>query len=150
MKPVKRTTIVAALVLVAAVLGVLLAVDIRNPYGRLDRLGRAVERLGSGYPRSYRFGDYVRVILHRTDPFVYYCQELEREERRLLASGRLVWTEIPLPEGKTDRDVLIFLRQEFLDTGAYFRAIFDRTNGVVRIVCKPEDVAAFRAALANR
>jgi hypothetical protein len=150
MKPVGRKTILAGLVLVAAVLGVILAVHIRNPYGRLDRLGRAVERLGSAYPRPYGPADYVVGIRHRTEPFDYYCQELDREERRLLASGHLVWAEFPLPEGKTVRDVLLSLRQEFLETGAYFRAIFDRTNGVVRVVCKPKDVAAFKAVLANR
>lgn len=138
-------------VVLAAVVGLaIIALRLANPYARLEALGEKVVRLSSTFPRPYRIDDHLVRFLKRTDALDYYLRELEREEQRLLASGRLVVAQVPWPEEKTEREVLLALYQESQRTGAYFRPVLDRTNRALAVVCKPGDAAAFKAAVAGK
>ena len=118
----------------------------RNPYARLEYMGKNALRLSMGGP-AVRILDRVIGILHCRDPKGYFSQEAEKEEKALLKSGLLVQTPVAIPDLWSPRDALTALWNRYQETGAYWSASVDQTNHVVVIVSTPKDVASFASAL---
>ena len=81
---------------------------------------------------------------------MYYSVEITKEEQRLLASGYFVETKIRIPAGRSEGEVTIALREVWQRKGLYFSALVDRTNHQFLLISRPQDVAAFSAALNER
>jgi hypothetical protein len=119
----------------------------RDPCARLERMAKGAARLQAGYPRSYRWSDHLVGVLHRSEPLRYYEQAVAQEQKALLASGHLVETQIDIPTNRPPAEVRKVLDAIYQRTGAYYSASVDETNHCVRLISKPQDVAAFSAAL---
>ena len=141
-----RSRLAFGLATISLLTAMLLLMQARNPYARLEHMGKSALRLSMGGP-VVRILDRVVGILHCRDPKAYFSQEAEKEEKALLKSGLLVQTRVAIPETWSSREALTALWNRYQETGAYWAASVDRTNNIVVIISKPEDVASFVSAL---
>jgi len=119
----------------------------RDPSARWEHLVISVDRLYARNPPAYRLTDHLVGILHNRNPLSYYEQGVDKEQKALLASGHLVETKIRIPAGRSEGDVTIALREVWQRKGLYFSALVDRTNHQFLLISRPQDVAAFSAAI---
>lgn len=117
----------------------------RKPYARLEFMGKMAMALSPG--GSLRSVSRIAGIIHCADPGVYFFRQAYREEQVLLAAGNLVRTPIKIRDTRSSRDALTALWCRYRQTGAYWSATVDRTNHVVVLISKREDIASFSAAL---
>jgi hypothetical protein len=96
---------------------------------------------------GYNLNDHLHILLYRTEPYQYYGAQSQKQQEALLISGHLIETRISIPESWSKAEVFRALRKT---SGAYWAiAEVDNTNHVVRLICKPHQVAYFRQAMRN-
>src|SRR5437588_4027906 len=117
----------------------------RDPCAHLKHMARSAGRL-SASSQVYRWSDHIVGVLHG-EPFRYYCEEITKEEQRLLASGYFAETKIRIPADRSDREVHKALHAVCQRTDFYCDASVDVTNHYVLLLSRPQDVATFSAAL---
>jgi len=120
----------------------------RGPYARLERMGQSALRLSSpGVAPSLK--EHIVGVLHRRDPRLYFADEAQIEQEKLLAAGLLVETKVPIQVTRSADEVYKALWNHYQTSGAYWSATVDLTNRIVLLVSKPGDAASFAAALTN-
>jgi hypothetical protein len=118
----------------------------RDPCARVKRMARNAGRL-SASSQVYRWQDYVVHALQGQNAFMYYSDEIHKEEQRLLAAGYFVQTKIRIPPDRSEREVQKALYTVYQRTDFYCDASVDVTNHDVLLLSRPEDIATFSAAL---
>jgi hypothetical protein len=129
-------------------LGVLLyALLPRNPYRRLDYYSSQLLRLATSTNR-YTLSDHLTAVVRRVEPYQYYGERAQREQKVLLASGLLIETNVTLPNTWSERDLVAALRKT---SGLYWAvARVDTTNHLARLICKPHQADPLRQVLRNQ
>jgi hypothetical protein len=119
----------------------------RNPYRRLDYYSNQVLRLATSTNR-YTLSDHLNALLHRREPYQYYAERAQQEQKALLVSGHLVETNIALPIMWSERDLVAALSKT---SGLYWAvARVDTTNHLAFLICKPHQAEPLRQALRNQ